>query len=107
MGSGFVSARGLPDAPLDAAAEFHARILPSVREVMTRNTDLAVMFDPADHTHRAWRVAAIQGLAREAAPCRINGIVGHPGNLVGTAEALNFVHANPGITGQLLAVGRK
>jgi hypothetical protein len=52
-------------------------------------------------------VAAIQGLAREAAPCRINGIVGHPGNLVGTAEALNFVHANPGITGQLLAVGRK
>ena len=104
MAAGFVDAKGLPDSPLDAAAEFYTRIVPAVREVMARSSDLAIMFDPADHTHSAWRLSAIQELAREAVPCRINGVVAQRSNLDGTAQALQFVHDNPGVTGQLLAV---
>ena len=104
MATGFVDAQGLPDSPLDAAAEFYARIAPVVREAMARSQELAIMFDPADHTHTAWRLSAVQGLAREAAPCRVNGVVGQRSNPEGTAEALQFVHDNPAITGQLLEV---
>lgn len=104
MNSGFVDAKGLPDSPLDAAADFHARIVPAIREAMPRSSDLAIVFDPADHTHSTWRLAAIQELAREAAPCRVNGLVAQRSNLEGTALALQFLHDSPGITGQLLTV---
>ncbi len=105
MTSAIVKAGGLPEAPLDAAAAFHARIVPDVRIAMPRNRDIAIIFDPADHTHHAWRLAAIQELAREAAPCRINGVVASRSDFAGLAQVLNFVHANEGVTGQVLTVG--
>jgi hypothetical protein len=103
--TGFVDAKGLPESPVDAAAQFYARIAPAVRKAMAESSDLAIVFDPADHSHSAWRLAAIQELAREAVPCRVNGVVAQLSNLEGTAQALQFVHDNPGVTGQLLAVG--
>ncbi len=105
MASGVVDATGLPATPLDAAAQFHARIVAVVRKAMVPDGDVAIVFDPADHTHSAWRLAAIQELAREAAPGRVNGVAAQPSNPEGTAEVLRFLHANPGVTGQLLTVG--
>jgi len=100
---GFVNARGLADSPLDAASQFHARIVPPLREAMKRNAVLVVCFDPADHSHRAWRLAAIQDLAREAAPsCRINAVVGELNGA--SADVLAFLGRSPGVTGQILEV---
>jgi hypothetical protein len=104
MNSGTVDAKGLANSPLDAAADFYARIVPAIREAMARSSDLAIVFDPADHSHSAWRLAAVQEIAREAAPCRVNGLVASRSNLNGTAQALQFLHDSPGISGQLLTV---
>ena len=104
-GSGWICARGLPDIPLDAAAEFHARIVPDVRQAMARSGDIVICFDPADHAHKAWRLAAIQNLAREGASgCRVNGLVASSSDLAGTAETRQFLQQAAGVTGQLLEV---
>ena len=84
--------------PLDAAAEFHARIVPLLREAMAGGEAVCVVFDPADHSHRAWRVAAIQGLAREAAPGRINAIAGTQDDAC--AATLTYLDRASGVTGQ-------
>ena len=90
----------LPEAPLDAANEFYGVWLNRAR---SHDEDLVLLFPPADHTHRAWRLAAVQDLARAAAPSRVNGIVG--GDEKAIAAALAWLERAPGITGQLLAVG--
>jgi hypothetical protein len=100
--SGVVEVAGLPAAPIDAAARFHSAYVDRVRELMPAS-DVAVVFPAAGHEHRAWRLAAIQELAREAAPYRVNGISGDDPKAIG--EALDFLAVAPGITGQLLAVG--
>jgi hypothetical protein len=64
---------GLPAEPLAAAADFHARILP---QIAAPQGDLALVFPVADHTHRGWRLAAVQALARAHAPCRVNALAG-------------------------------
>lgn len=97
----------LPDAPLDAAAEFFARHVPQIREDL-RGLDgstLTIVFEPAGHEHRAWRLAAIQELAREATPNRVNGIVGRDEAAI--AETAEYLAAAPGVTGQLLSVDGK
>jgi short chain dehydrogenase-like protein len=94
---------GLPDAPLDAAAAFHAEHLPQARALLADADTLVLVFQPAGHAHRAWRLAAVQELAREAAPKRVNGIAGADEAAVG--ETLAFLEAAPGVTGQLLAAG--
>jgi hypothetical protein len=99
-----VRATGLPESPLDAAMDFYSRILPAVREGPGAVEEIVVGFEPAGHEHHAWRLAAIQELAREMAPCRVNGVVMPAANPVGCAEALNYLHRAPGITGQLLSV---
>ncbi len=105
LGSGWVAATGLPNAPLDAAAAFHVEIVPEIRAAIARTTDLVVCFDPVEPSHRAWRLAAIQELAREAAPsCRVNGLVIQEANPGGNAEAMQFLHSAPGVTGQVLEV---
>ena len=91
----------LPDGALEAAAEFYARVLPLLSPPRA-GEDLAVIFWPAAYDHRAWRLAAIQDLARAAAPVRVNGIVGHDERSI--AETLVWLEAAPGVTGQLLAV---
>ncbi|MEO6387203.1 MAG: Rossmann fold domain-containing protein [Croceibacterium sp.] len=95
----------LSAAPLDAAAAFHGKHLKKARETFTKADELALVFHPADHTHRAWRLAAIQELAREAAPGRVNGIVGDDSQAI--AEMLAYLASAPGVTGQLFAVDGK
>ncbi len=95
-----IEARQLPDSPLDAAAAFHARILPEARHAA--GNDLVLLFDAADHTHQHWRRAAVEELAREATPCRVNGVQGGAGSDVATM--CDYLHGAPGVTGQLFAL---
>lgn len=94
---------GLPADPLAAAAAFHADWLPNARAMLDRGCDLLVVqFTPADHTHRAWRLAVIQGLAREYAPQRANGVVAQSEQ--GLSAAMTFLDKGQGITGQYLVL---
>jgi hypothetical protein len=95
---------GLPGSPLDAAADFHAIHLPKIRHDVraAQASNLVLVFAPAGHEHRAWRLAAIQELARELAPIRVNALVGADEHALD--DAIGFLGDAPGITGQLLAV---
>ena len=62
--------------------------------------DLTLIFPPADHTHRGWRLAAVQSLAREFAPIRVNAVTSDSEAAI--AAALAFLGSAEGITGQLL-----
>ncbi len=86
----------LPEQALAAAARFHAEVLPRV----TLDEDLVLVFPPADHTHRAWRLAAIQGLARENAPRRVNAVSGNGEAAI--AAAVRYLETAEGVTGHLL-----
>lgn len=86
---------GLPDQPLAAAAAFHANWLPRAQKP---SADLVLIFPPADHTHRAWRLAAVQGLSREAAPRRVNALASDDETAI--AAALAYLAGAPGLTGQ-------
>ena len=88
---------GLGDDPLAAAARFHAEVLPRLREAGTSD-HLTLVFAPADHTHRGWRLAVVQGLARELAPCRVNAIASD--DEAGIAAALAWLAGADGVTGQ-------
>lgn len=103
MGQQVLRIEGLPDGALDAAAEFHSEWLPIARALLQRprdGSDIVLVFPPAPGDHRGWRLAAVQDLAREAAPQRVNGVVG--GNAGAIAEAVEWLAGAPGITGQLL-----
>lgn len=89
---------GLPDAALAASAAFHAEWLPGIVEGL--QGDLALVFPPADHTHRAWRVAAVQGLARELAPRRANALA--TADEAAIAAGLAYLESAAGLTGQYL-----
>jgi len=105
MGQAVLSVEGLPSSALDAAAKFHTHDLPNAREALERADALAVVFAPAPYDHRGWRLAAVQDLAREAAPKRVNGVVGNDGQAI--ADTLAWLAHAPGVTGQLLAVDGK
>ncbi len=102
MAQALVAATGLPESPLDAALDFYQRHVPQIRAA---GEDCAVLFDPADHTHHAWRLAAVQQLAVEVAPARVNAVVGNDDRAI--AELLAYLATAPGVTGQLLAVADK
>ena len=89
---------GLPEDALGAAAAFHAEWLPRARELAGRG-DLALVFPAAPYDHRGWRLAAVQDLARAAAPRRVNGLAGGDEAAIGQAAA--WLAQAPGITGQL------
>jgi hypothetical protein len=91
----------LPHGTVDAAAAFHAQVLPKAMALLS-GEDLLLVFPSAPHDHRAWCLAAVQDLARAAAPVRVNGVVGDDEAAI--AEALAFLETAPGVTGQLLAV---
>jgi hypothetical protein len=91
---------GLPDQALAAAAAFHAEWLGQARDVLASGSHALLAFSPADHTHRAWRLAAIQGLAREFAPQRVNGVASKM--LAAVASAQAYLDLAPGLTGQYL-----
>ena len=90
----------LPGEALAAAAEFHAVILPRVLAELARRETLTLVFAPADHTHRAWRLAAVQGLARQYAPIRLNALASDDERAI--AAALKYLAAAAGVTGQYL-----
>jgi hypothetical protein len=133
----------LPDRAIEAAAEFHASVVPEILAQLnpTRNgegthaehgrgvpsaerdvaasppvplphpaggpplplgEDIALVFQPAPYDHRAWRLAAIQDFARQAAPRRVNGVVGESEQAI--AATLAWLEQAPGVTGQLLSV---
>lgn len=95
---------GLPAAPLDAAAAFHGDWLAQIRDVLANSDDegLCLIFAPADHSHRGWRLAAVQELARAYAPRRVNAVVCDAEQ--GLDAALALLEPCQGITGQLLAL---
>lgn len=94
---------GLPADPLAAAAAFHAEWLPRARAAIEGGCDLLVLrFASADHTHRAWRLAAVQGLALEYAPRRVNAIALDGDQAL--AQATSFLDKGQGITGQYLVL---
>ncbi|WP_254514984.1 Rossmann fold domain-containing protein [Novosphingobium sp. G106] len=90
----------LPDEALAAAAEFHAVVLPRVLAELQGAKTLTLVFAPADHTHRAWRLAAVQGLARQHAPVRVNALAGDDEAAIGAA--LSYLDKAEGVTGQYL-----
>lgn len=92
----------LPDRPLDAAARFQELWLPQARSC---DEDLLLVFAPAYHTHRKWRLAMVQELAREAAPGhRVNAVASSDDTAIGEAE--DYFAGAPGITGQYLRLAR-
>ncbi|MDG2005330.1 MAG: hypothetical protein P8J20_18560 [Novosphingobium sp.] len=93
----------LPDEPLAAAAQFHASELPGIRRALDNRPDqLTLVFAPADHSHHAWRLAAVQELAREYAPLRVNAAVSDEDDAI--AAAATYLSEAKGLTGQLLAL---
>lgn len=96
----------LPAGALDASAAFHADHLPAIRarlaHVDAHVDALAIVFPAAPHDHRAWRLAAVQDLARAHAPRRVNGIAGEDADAI--AATLAWLATAPGVTGQLLGV---
>ena len=95
----------LPDAALAAAALFHANHLPLIEIALaTLDETLTIVFSPADHTHRGWRLAVVQELARQYAPLRINAVSGD--NDAAISAAVNSLEIAEGVTGQsFLLVG--
>lgn len=96
----------LPQGALDAAALFHANVLPKVRtELIAAADHLVLVFDPAEHDHRGWRLSAVQDLAREFAPVRVNGLASDDDAAI--AAAARYCADAPGFTGQLLMLDGK
>jgi len=94
---------GLPDSALAAAARFHAHYLPQIERLAADQAAggqmaLTIVFGPADHTHGAWRLAAVQALARTLAPIRVNAVAGDDADAIGAAHA--WLETAPGVTGQ-------
>ena len=90
---------GLPDDPLDAAGVFHQHWLPHAEASLVEGEDLLLVFAPADHTHRGWRAAAVQGLARRYAPARANATTGDG---AANERISSYFEGAPGVTGQYL-----
>lgn len=91
----------LPDEALDAAALFHAEVVPLVAVKLGESSGaLTLGLNPADHTHRDWRVAAIRQLARKHAPLRINAVAG--GSDAALEAASRYLDQAEGVTGQYL-----
>ena len=88
----------LPDEPLRAAAQFHAEVLPQLAPEGA--AALTLVFGPADHTHRHWRLAVVQGLARLLAPIRVNAVASRDDDAILAADA--YLVQAPGVTGQYL-----
>ena len=90
---------GLPGDALAAAAGFHIEWLPKITPL---REDTVLIFPSADHTHRAWRLAATQSLARQFAPVRINAVAGDDEAAI--VAAIRYLNEAEGVTGQYLTL---
>jgi len=91
----------LPDLPSEAAAVFHRDFLPQAKTMLASGTPaLTLLLSAADHTHRIWRLAAVQALAREHVPARVNALSG--GSAASIAAGLAYLEGAEGVTGQYL-----
>ncbi len=106
---------GLPDDALEAAAVFYAELPPPWGRGSSvaggeapagtpdvEGEDVVIVFPPADHTHRAWRLAAVQGLARDHAPLRVNALASDDPAAI--ESALHYLEQAEGLTGQYLTL---
>ncbi len=97
-----IDVTGLPDRPSAAAAAFHGEWLNRVQAELAAGGDLLLVFPPSDHTHATWRLAAVQVLAREAAPLRINAVASEEPAAI--EAALAYLAETGGVTGQYLSL---
>ncbi len=88
----------LPDSAVKAAGTFHERDIPRVLAALVDGFDVVLVFPPTDQAHRAWRSAVVQGLAREHAPLRVNGVAVDDEAAIAAAE--DYLARAPGVTGQ-------
>ncbi|HVR91360.1 MAG TPA: hypothetical protein VHG29_09745 [Novosphingobium sp.] len=99
---------GLPEDALAAAAEFHAEWLGRATAALEASAPplagegLVIILSPADHTHRGWRLAAVQSLARQFAPHRVNAVAS--GDDAAIRAAIAYLECAKGVTGQYLAL---
>lgn len=95
----------LPDDELGAAAVFHAGTAHRVEEAIARGAQaVCLVLPPAGYEQGDWRRAAARGLARRAAPARVNMVAGEPGPAL--EATLAYLAAAPGVTGQYLECAR-
>ena len=93
--------QSLGEDPGAAAAQFYSQYLPLIEvQLVAVPEALTILFPQADYTHSAWRLAAVQTLAREAAPQRVNAAAG--GNSAARLAAVQYLEAAQGVTGQVL-----
>ena len=102
MANAVLEIERLPDDPLDAASYFYAEVLPGIREDLATapQMNLTIVFEPAGHEQRGWRLAVVQELAREYAPSRINAL--ESDDKAAIHAAIAYLGDAPGVTGQLL-----
>ena len=86
------------DDPLAAAAAFYAGDLKRIAGAVQDH--LMLVFPPADHRHRGWRVAIVQQLARDFAPSRVNAVASDDEAAI--AAAHQYLETAPAITGHYL-----
>lgn len=90
---------GLPGVPSAAAAMFYGEWLARAQALLSGDS-LVLVFPPAGHEHAGWRLSAVQTLARESAPSRVNAVASD--DEAATAAALAYLAAAEGVTGQYL-----
>jgi len=90
----------LPEEVLAASARFHGQVLPDVQAQLAGGGGLILVFAPADHTHRGWRLALVQQLARDHAPVRVNAVASDDEAAI--AATARYLKMADGVTGQYL-----
>lgn len=86
---------------LDSARRFYTSGLQAaVLYLLELSEPLTLVFPPADHTHRGWRLAAVQSLARAQAPRRINAV--ESDDEAAITAAASYLERAAGVTGQYL-----
>lgn len=95
----------LPENALDAASEFSANWLPSIREQINAGDSYVLVLPDAAYDHADWRRAAIRDLARTYAPTRLNMISG--GDDAAITSTQKYLSDAGGVTGQYLPLSQR
>ena len=90
----------LPEAALDAAADFTANHLPTILGHLQNGEDVVAVLPEAAYDHVDWRRAAVRDLARAHAPTRVNFIT--TGSQTAVDETIRYLASAAGVTGQYL-----